>query len=404
MRLLLRSARVRSHVGLIDIVLDDGLVTAIGAGPTEADQIIDVDGRVVLPAFADLHVHLDKAGTAPLVDHHPSASGTTRLRSAAAAMQQVKAELDEEAIHTRAVDVVRRLVSLGTTALRTHVDVDTTIGLRGLSALEQVRADLADLVDLEIVVMPTEPGWHHGGPGMALVEQALHRDVRALGGATNFVPDSHRYAEVVLTLAQAHDVDVDLHVDETDDPEELVLEHVADLAVAHGYEGRVVAGHCSSLALASGEDARRIIDKVVDAGIAVVAMPMTNLYLLGGAGPVPGARGMTRLGDLLAADAAAVCASDNFQDPFMPYGHGDVLHAAALAGLVGHLGDPADQQRLLDAVTTVPRHIITGTDGAIAVGSRPDLVVLDSRAPERVLADLPRRDLVIRRGQVLDAR
>lgn len=400
-RTVLRNCRPVDGSELTDLAVGARGITEVGRCRRHPDDVeVDVGGRVVLPAFADVHLHLDKAGLY-WEDGGTASDEPDRLRWASDRTRRLKEQLTVEEIRDRAERTVRHLVARGTTAMRTHVDVDTVIGLRGLDALLQVRDAVDELADLQISVLPTEPGWHHGGEGRQLVEAALERDITAIGGATSFVDDPRFYVDTVFDLASAHGIDVDLHVDESDDPQLLVLEHVAARATERGFVGRVVAGHCSTLSLAGPTDAQRTVAGVAEAGVTVVAMPTTNLYLLGAP---DGPRGMTRVGDLLAGGAQVACASDNLQDPFSPYGNGDLLQVAALTGMVGRLGSPEAQAKLLEAITTVPRRAMGLAAGGLAPGGSGDLVVLDSRDPARILADQPARCWLVRRGRVFDPR
>ncbi len=404
--LRLRNCRLLDD-GTADITIDDGRISGVlrrsGSDIDAARDVaphdgttIDADGRVVLPAFADLHTHLDKVGTF-WVDGGEAEEGPDRLQWAADRLRSIKAGLDVDIIAERAEHAIRTLVGRGTTALRTHVDVDTVVELRGIQAMLEVRNRVADIADVQICVLPTEPGWHHRGAGWDLVRAALELEVDAVGGATGFADEPGFYVDTVFGLADEFDVEVDLHVDESDDPTMLVLEHVARRAIEQDRVGRVVAGHCSTLALAEPEDAARIIELVARAGVTVVAMPTTNLYLLGSPS---GPRGMTRVRDLLAGGARVACASDNMQDPFNPYGNGDLLQVAALAGAVGHLGAGSTQRALIEAVTDVPRTAM-GLQSGLRSGAPADLVVLDTTDPARILADQPARRWVVRSGRVL---
>ena len=399
-RTVLRSARIPDAPDPVSVVVEGGRIAEVGeVATTDNDVIIDVGGRAVLPAFADLHIHLDKAGLY-WHDDQASADEIDRLRWASDRTIRLKERMSVSSIIERATDVARAMARRGTTAMRTHVDVDTVIGLRGVEALLEVRDRLRDEIDLQVSVLPTESGWHHGGPGMNLVQAALKLDVDAIGGATGFVDDPEFYVPTVFDLAEQAGVAVDLHVDESDDPGLLVLEDVARLTLERQMVGRVVAGHCSTLSLASAEDAQRVIDLVVQAQVTIVAMPMTNLYLLGGP---RGPRGMTRLKDLLRSGALLACASDNQQDAFTPYGNGDLLQVAALAGIVGQVGSPREQQQLIASITEVPRAALGTAPGVVEVGGGGDLVVLDTLDPARVLAVQPPVHMVIRSGRVQSA-
>lgn len=383
----------------VDIAFVDGKIDTIQEHRAQDSSWIDVGGRVVVPAFADIHTHLDKAGSLPALSSGPRAN-EPRLGWAARVMNDLKAQRDVAQIRATARQWALRMLAQGTTAVRSHVDVDPRIGLRGVQALLAVQEELAELMDIQVSVMPTEKDWWRGGPALELVEEALSLPgVAVMGGVTCFETPPGNIAEKCFELALNYQLDIDIHTDETDDPTHLELLHLAQLAIQHDYREKVVAGHCSSLSLQTPQRAGECVNLVREAGITTVAMPITNLYLLGNDPHVPGNRGMTRVRDLLAAGARVASASDNLNDPFMPFGNADLLLSALLVALVGQLDFAEYAQALVDAVTTVPRRAMFHQPAGLAAGTSADLVVLDTTCPQHLLADLPGRFLVIRAGQ-----
>lgn len=389
---------------LVDIHLMDGRITRVQdvGAVNESGLAYDAAGRLVLPAFADVHTHLDKAFSAPVpeLDDIP---GEPRLGRSARLMNHVKASQTVAAIADRARRAVELMLMRGTTAIRSHVDVDPRIGLRGLEAVLQVQREMAELVDIQISLMPTEKDWRFPSQALDLVLEGLEQPgVTVMGGVTCFENPPEVIVEACHELAVERDLAIDIHVDEIDDPSHRALLRMAERALADGWVGRVTGGHCSSLSLQTPEIARRIIERVAEAELTVVAMPITNLYLLGNDPHVPGFRGMTRVRDLLRGGARVATASDNIRDPYMPYGNGDLMLSALLACLVGQLDSPEEQRSMLDAATTVPRQAMFPAEPVgVESGARADLVVLEHRSTDHVLAAQPQRAQIIRAGRLL---
>ncbi|MBI2881943.1 MAG: amidohydrolase family protein [Candidatus Tectomicrobia bacterium] len=397
---LLKNARSPGWEGLRDVLIEDGRIAAVGVGlEGKGASVIDLRGRVLLPGLVDAHTHLDKAFTQ---DFCASAEGT--LQAAIREMAKYKKTAGVEDIYRRAERCLLRFVSHGTTAVRSHVDVDSLVGLRGMEAMVRLRERHRERVTLQLV--PFTPGASLvSGPAehRALLREAVAMGADAVGGVPASSGDAESLLSTVFGLAAEFGLPVDLHVDESDDPEDLTLERVAEKALAEGYEGRVVAGHCCSLAAVEDSVARRVIEKVARARIAVVALPICNLYLQGRGDPPPVRRGVTRVKDLLEAGVNVFCGSDNVQDPFSPYGRADTMDAAWLTGLSAQLGLDS-MPTLLEMVTLRPARAL-GLAGrcGIAQGRAADLLVLASDSTENLVVERPPRLLVLKEGRIVSA-
>jgi cytosine deaminase len=393
--LVLRRARPMGG-DLADVAVHAGSIIAMGADLAhEGRDEIDLGGAVVLPGFVDVHHHIDKAFT---VDVLGPADG---LGQAVSVMRAYKAHLSAEDISRRARAVLDRVISHGTCALRTHVDVDELVELRGVEGVLAVRGEYADRVQMQVVPLPRGEADLRDPAVDRLLRRALEMGCDGIGGVPDRNPEPRRYVDAVLALAKEYGRRVDLHVEENCNPDASVLEYVAEATLREGLEGRVTCSHCCSLSAVSDAVADRVIAKLREARIAVCALPLTNLFLQGGGGRVPGPRGMTRVRDLWEAGVTVCCASDNIQDPFNPYGNGDPLLAALVGGLVARVGSARDQATLLGTITTAGATVMGLADYGLAVGARADLVALECEAITTVLAEQPARKLVLLGGRPL---
>ncbi|HEY7059899.1 MAG TPA: amidohydrolase family protein [Chloroflexota bacterium] len=393
--LVLRRARLRDGA-LVDIAIDAGRFVEIGTGLAfTGREERDLAGAVVLPGFTDLHQHVDKAYTLDLLG---PADGNLDARER---FRAFKPTMTADDVYRRGHAVMERLVRHGTCALRTHVDTDDLAELRGVEGTLALRQEYADRVRMQMVVFPRgdlnvwEPAIH------GLLRRALDLGCDVVGGVPNVNADPRRYVDTMLALAQEYGVLVDFHVEENCDADASVLEYVADATRAAGLVGRVTCSHCCSLSIVSDAAADRVIAKVKAAGIFIATQPLTNLYLQGGGGRVPGPRGLTRVRDLWQAGVTVCCASDNIQDPFNPYGNGDPLLAALVAGLALRIGSPADQAALLDSITVAGASAMGLEDYGLRPGARADLVALACATPGNVIAEQPTRKLVVLGGRCM---
>ena len=325
-------------------------------------------------------------------------------QAAIRAMGQLKQTATIEEIEQRAERCLLEFVSFGATLIRSHVDVDATIGIRGMEALVRLRDRHRHRVTLQLV--PFTSGALDSlnrSERTALLRDAVAMGADAVGEAPASAGDPEARIDTVFQVATEFDLPVDLHVDETDDPNVLTLEKVADKTISEGYEGRVIAGHCCSLAAVEDSVARRVIDKVAKAQISIITLPICNLYLQGRHDPPPIRRGITRVKEFLEAGVNIFCATDSVQDVFSPYGRADPLDAAWLTGLAAQL-DSRYLPSLLDMVTFRPAQALSfaGQYG-IDEGLPANLVVLDCDSPDNLVVERPPRWLVLKQGRIVSS-
>lgn len=381
----------------VDIAIRDGAIVAVAPSvPGAATQRLALDGRVVLPGFVEAHTHLDKAFTVELALNR---SGT--LYEAVELMGTLQTEFTVASVHERALRAARLFVAAGVTTLRTHVDIGPSLNLVAVEALLAVRQQMQGMLDLQLVTLCSrlaEPG---DGRQRWLIEEALCMGVDAVGGAPMLDTDHRAHIDWVFGLAERYDRPIDFHVDESDDPGDFCLPYLAEKTGAAGYAGRVMAGHCCSLSAVDDARARDAIERVREAGISVVTLPSANMYLQGRGDLGLVRRGLTRVRALIDAGVTLCCGSDNVQDPFNPFGRPDPLHVANLLAHAAHLGSPREQEMALRAITAAPAAALGVPGYGIGVGCVADLVVLDTTEPRTLLATLPPRRYVIKRGRVV---
>jgi len=194
--------------------------------------------------------------------------------------------------------------------------------------------------------------------------------------------DQLEHVAVLFDLAERHDLDVDMHVDESDDASVRTLEMVADATISHGWQGRVTAGHVCSLGAVDHAYASRVIAKCAEARMTIVSNPATNLVIQGRGDQGLVRRGLTRIGEFRAAGVNVCLGQDNVCDGFYPFGRGSMLEVAFLGAHAAHLTRGADLAYLLETVTSAPARAWPDTEYGLHVGARADLNLF--RAPSWV--------------------
>src|SRR5438046_905339 len=357
-----------------DIVVDGEQIAEIGEGASAGiPERIDCAGKLVLPGFIDGHVHLDKVLIRDELREH---DGT--LAGAIGAIHERKRRYTVEDVRARATVIIEESVRLGTTRLRSHVDVDTIGGLVPLEGVMAAASDCADIAEVHTIAFPQE-GLLRDPGAYSLMEAALEAGADVVGGMPHWELDEasqREHVRLCFDLAERFDRDLDMHVDETDDGAVRTLEMVADEALARGLIGRVCAGHVCSLAAADHEYAERVIGKCLRAGISIASNPVTNLVLQGRVDRGLIHRGPTRIGELRTAGVNVLFGQDCVKDGFYPFGRGSMLEVALISAHAAHLTNKSARDFALRAGTEAPAQPMTLPDYGLRPGARADLQLL----------------------------
>ena len=382
-----------------DVVIDGDRIGAIGPGMAAGiSPATDCSGRLLLPAYVDGHVHLDKVLIRDELREH---DGT--LTGAIQAIHERKRRYTIEDVRERARSVIEDSVRLGTTRLRSHVDVDTIGGLTPLEGVMAAAAECADIAEVQTIAFPQE-GLLRDPGAYELMEAAIEAGADVVGGMPHWELDAagqREHVRLCFELAERFDRDLDMHVDETDDGGVRTLEMVADEALRRSYLGRVCAGHVCSLAAAPDDYAERVIDKCLRAGISIASNPVTNLVLQGRGDRGLVRRGITRVGQLRTAGVNVLFGQDCVKDGFYPFGRGSMLEIALISAHAAHLTSRSDLAFALRAVTEAPAQAWRLTDYGLMPGARADLQLLPVPSWEEALRLQPPPDRVWFKGRLV---
>lgn len=361
-----------------------GAVTSHRAGgltPLNGEPTLDLRGYLLLPAPAEPHAHLDKALTADRV-----ANPAGDLGGAIEAWTEYRSTLTVADIVDRATLATLRLLANGATAVRTHVDVAPNIGLRAVEALAAVRENLAGRLDLQVVALVASPvGGPDGAGQRALLREAMAAGADVVGGCPHIDPDPLGCLQACFEVAVETGRPIDLHTDETLDPHRLDVRDFAALVRRTGFDLGATASHCVSLGMLPASQQAAVAAEVAGAGLAVVTLPQTNLFLQGRDQPTATPRGLTALRALLDAGATVAAGGDNLQDPFNLVGRGDPLEAASLLVAAGHL-QPAEAYH---AVSAASRAAMGLPPVEVAPGSPAELLAIRAASIREAVAFAP---------------
>jgi cytosine deaminase len=388
-----------------DILVDRGRIAALrpGAAPTGDDTpTADLDGGIVLPRFVDAHTHLDKGH---IWGRSPNPDGSFwGARSTVAADRE--ARWSAEDVRRRMEFALRCAYVHGTSAIRTHLD---SIGKQTAitwPVFAELREEWKGRIALQAVALYPADLALDDEPQFRAIVEIVARHGGVLGGLT-FLGEApgeklERALDRIFDVASAHGLDLDFHVDESLAPEARTLERIALAALRHRFKGKILAGHCCSLSLASDADRARIIERIGEAGMAVVSLPLCNMYLQDRVPErTPRYRGVAPLHELDAAGIAVMVASDNTRDPFYAYGDLDTMEVFREATRILHLDHSARPWLRLFGRTQAEFMEIEG-HGLIAEDGPADLVLTRARSVNELLSRPQSDRVVLVGGRAID--
>ncbi len=377
---------------LADLDLAAGEITAVRAadGMTTTDAGTDSSGWRLIPAAGEPHAHLDKALSAEQIEPGPHAGND--LVTAIEQWRSLVPTLTSEDFADRARRAVRRYVGNGITTIRTHADALLAGDpLRGVDALLGLREELSGTVTLQVCLLAGQD------VPDAVIEDAIGRGIDVLGGCPHLADEPAKETSRILDHAERSGLPVDLHTDEQTTTGHLDLADLAEQVIAREMQQRVTASHCVRLGMLDHDRRGPVVDLVAKAGIGIVTLPITNLYLQGrdADGAVP--RGLTAIRALLEAGVPVAAGADNLRDPFNPVGRADPFETTSLLVAAGHLR-PAEA---LAAVTTATRTVLGLPDAGTGPGSRADFMLVPDVPLDEVVAGAQIARVVVHGGRVL---
>ena len=398
MDLTLHHARLEGAKQIINVGIAGGKIVALQETDLPVGHVsIEANGALLSPALVDPHFHLENA----LLSDSVNQSGT--LREAINIYAEIKRDMSRENIVARATRALRMAVANGTLWMRNNVDIDQIAKVRLLDAICEARDKFAGVIDVQVVAFP-QLGLARNPEAVDCMWQAMARGATVVGGMPHGerdMDDAARHIEIAFEIAKAHDADIDMHVDETDDPYWHSLELLADKTIEMGYQGRVTAGHCCAMAAWDDALAARVIEKVRRAGVNICTNAPVNLLLQGRGDRQPVRRGIARVRELLDAGVNVTCGQDDMMNMFYPFGRMDMLEVANFVAHAAHLSSPAHIQAAFDMPRYNAARALRLPDYGLREGSAANLVLIPAGSAVDALARHPIRPYVIRQGQVL---
>jgi cytosine deaminase len=395
MDLIIRNVRLadRPTTEPLDIGVAGGKIVAIERGLAGAAQIYDAAERLACGGLIETHIHLDKSR---IIDRCPPATGReiSPMRQVAA----LKPGFTEEDVRARAERTLVACILNGTTRMRTQVEVDPAIGMRGFAGVQSLIADYKWAIDIEICVFPQDGLTNYLGTDELLVE-GLKRGARAIGGAPRYDTDHAGQIQRIFELAREYDVDIDIHLDVGNSPDEMDIHFVCQLTEHYRRGGRVVVGHMAKLSTMPPGELKILARRMSDIGIAVTVLPATDLYLMGRDQDHNVRRGVADANFLVEQGVNCSLSTNNVLNPATPYGDCSLIRMANLHANVLQIAAPAHLCECFAMITKRSSHVLNLTDYGLAVGNPGDIVVIDATTPEQAIAEIRQPLAAFKRGR-----
>lgn len=395
------NAVIYRHEDASEILVDNGVIRAIGKDLGPAEETIDLGGKLVTAPYVDPHLHLDYVYTLSEMGQDGAGSGT--LFEAIEMWPKFKKNLTVESVKRLALKGIKDEVSQGVQHIRTHIDV-TDPKFTALKAMLEMKEELKDIVDIQIVAFPQQGMYTYKG-GLELVEEALKMGADVVGGIPHYEP-AREFGEKsihdIVRLALKYDKLIDVHCDETDDPMSRFVELLNALVLMEDYGERTTASHTCSFGSADNSYAYRMMDLFKKSRMNFIAPATENAYLQGRQDTYPKRRGLTRVKELLESGINVAFAQDSINDPWYPMGNGNMMNILDNGIHLAQIMSSKDIETNLNLITYNGARCMNIQDQyGLDVGKDANFIVIDGDSPFDVIRNRAGVLASIRKGDFL---
>jgi cytosine deaminase len=394
MDLIVRNARLATapEAAPVDIGVTDGKIVAVQPGLLVDAPSYDAQGCLTCSGLVETHIHLEKSRIADRC-----APETGRQPMAMERVSAVKHTFTVGDAYQRAARTLENCIKFGATRMRPHVELDGGVELRTFEAVAALKRDYAWAIDIELCVFPQE-GLTDNPRADALLVEALKRGARVIGAAPNFDPDHAGQIHRVFDLAREFDVDIDMHLDSGNSPDDMDIGLVCELTEKYKLGGRVAIGHGCKYSTMPVDGFHKLAQRIADAGVAVTSLPATDLFMQGRDRTDNVRRGVVDVNVLVEHGVNCSISTNNVLNPFTPLGDCSLIRMANLQANICQIGQPQRLRECFAMLTERSARLMNLKDYGIAVGNPADIVVIDALTPEQAVAENAAPLAVFKRG------
>ncbi|WP_163516661.1 amidohydrolase family protein [Gelidibacter japonicus] len=401
------NAKIYRNDVATEMIVEHGKITQIGTNLPKCEEEIDLGGKLVLPPYVDPHLHLDYVYTLSELGQAGAGSGT--LFEAIELWPKFKETLTVESVKRLAMKGIKDEVSQGVQHIRTHIDV-TDPNFTALKAMLEMKEELKDIVDIQIVSFPQQGMYMYKG-GLELVEEALKMGADVVGGIPHYEPArefGEKSVHDIVRLALKYDKMIDVHCDETDDTHSRFVELLNALVLMEDYGTRTTASHTCSFGSADNSYAFRMMDLFQKSKMNFISCPTENAYLQGRQDTYPKRRGLTRVKEFIESGINVAFAQDSINDPWYPMGNGNMMNILDNGIHLAQTMSPKEIETVFDLITYNGARCLNIHDSyGLEVGKAANFIVLNEstvyeaiRKRVDVLASVRNGDFLFRRKEM----
>lgn len=390
---VIRNARLPTSQDTLDIGFAAGRIAALEPGLVCDTPAYDAQGCLCCGGLIETHIHLDKSR---IIDRCAPAPG--RAADAVRRVSEVKHTFTVEDVYSRAKTTLEACVKNGATRMRTHVEVDPKVGLRGFEGVKALVDEYAFAIDIELCVMPQEGLTNNPGTDELMVE-ALRRGATVVGAAPGYDTDHPGQIRRVFELAREFGVDVDMHLDFGNTPNDLDVHLVCELTKEYGLGGRVAIGHATKLSTMPPDEQAAMARRLGNAGVAVTILPATDLFLMGRDQTHNVKRGLVDANLFVENGCNCSISTNNILNPFTPFGDCSLMRMANLHANTLQIGERERIGECFAMLTDRSAKLMNLSDYGIAVGHPADVVVIDASSPAQAVAEIAQPLAAFKKGR-----
>ena len=388
---VIRNARLGGRT--VDIGFSAGRIAAVEPGLVCDAPATDAENCLCCGGLIETHIHLDKSR---IVDR--CAPETGRMANAVKRVQATKADFTVDDVYRRAKATLENCIAHGATRMRTHVEVDPGVGMRGFEGVQALVDEYKWAIDIELCVFPQEGLTNNPGTDELMVE-GLRRGAKAVGAAPGYDTDHAGQIRRVFELAREYGVDIDMHLDFGNTPDDLDIHLVCELTEQYRLGGRVAVGHATKLSTLAPARQKEIARRLGDVGVAVTILPATDLFLMGRDQTHNVRRGLVDANLFVEQGCNCSISTNNVLNPFTPFGDCSLIRMANLHANVLQVSHAERIAECFEMLTTRSARLMNLADYGIAVGNPADIVVIDADSPRQAVAELREPLAVFKNGR-----
>ncbi|TWP35162.1 amidohydrolase family protein [Leekyejoonella antrihumi] len=380
-----------------DVTLSAGRIDAIVPHDPRAQQhllVVDGRGRLLVPSFSDVHVHLDSTRLGlPFRPHTAEGGIWNMVMDDREHWRDAGMSVADRAAHTLGLMVAR-----GTTRVRSYAQIDVDCKLEKFEGVLHAKQVHADRCDVTVMAFP-QAGLLREGGTVPLFEEALRSGAQVMGGIDpcQLDRDPVRHLDIVFGLAEKHQVPVDIHLHEPGELGVFSVDLILERTRALGMQGRVTISHGYPLGGVSEPTTRRLIEDFAELDISMATV-------------APSVDTALPLVDLTEAGVRVGLGEDGQRDYWSPYGNADMLDRTWQLAFTNKYRRAELLEHCLAVATwggatvldpAVPRLTSIEDRPGLAVGDPAELLIVEGESVAAAVMDRSFDRTVIHDGHVV---